>query len=166
MVIGSGGAGKSTLARELRSRLGLEVIHLDLHFWKPGWVETPREEWRRLVEDLVARPSWVMDGNYGSTMDLRFQAADTIIFLDISRWLCLWRAVARMVRYRGKSRPDLPEGCPERFDWPFPKWIWFFPMRERPVILDKIARVGDDRKVITLRSPLDVGGFLFRLPWA
>jgi adenylate kinase family enzyme len=123
LVIGSGGAGKSTLARALGDRLGLEVIYLDVYFWKPGWVETPADEWQGVVERLLARSSWVMDGNYGGTMAVRFEAADTIIFLDISRWVCLWRVLVRMLRYRGRTRPDLPEGCPEGFDWEFYKWV-------------------------------------------
>jgi adenylate kinase family enzyme len=162
LVIGSGGAGKSYLTRELGSRLGIEVIHLDVYFWKPGWVETPADEWQAIVEKLIAGPSWVMDGNYGGTMPVRFQAADAIIFLDISRWICLWRAITRMVRDRGRSRPDLPAGCPERFDWPFLKWIWFYPFRERPVVLKNLTAVQGRRRTVILRSGQEVRQFLER----
>jgi adenylate kinase family enzyme len=79
-IIGSCGAGKSTLARQMGTILGLEVIHLDSFFWKPGWVETPRVEWRSTVENLVKRETWIIDGNYGSTFDIRLEAADTIVF--------------------------------------------------------------------------------------
>jgi adenylate kinase family enzyme len=65
LVIGSGGAGKSTFSVALGKRLELPVIHLDAHFWRPGWVETPKPEWRERVAQLAARDAWVMDGNYG-----------------------------------------------------------------------------------------------------
>jgi adenylate kinase family enzyme len=146
LVIGSGGAGKSYLARELGSRLGLEVIHLDVHFWKPGWVETPANEWQAIVERLIARPSWVMDGNYGGTMAVRFQAVDTIIFLDISRWICLWRVFVRLVQDRGRKGSDLPEGCPESVDWEFTKWVWHYPSRERPTVLERLAAAGINKR--------------------
>ncbi len=66
-VVGSGGAGKSTLARELGQRTGIPVIHLDEHFWKPGWVATAAEEWRAVQNDLLAADCWIVDGNYGGT---------------------------------------------------------------------------------------------------
>lgn len=152
------------LARRLGEVLGLEVIHLDAHFWQPGWVETPRARWREVVTGLVARKAWVMDGSYAGTVDIRFSAADTIIFLDFSRWRCLWQAVARLIRYRGQNRPDLAPGCPERFDWPFLKWIWNYPEADRPIVVANIARYTGGRTVIVLKSPREVGAFLTRLP--
>lgn len=79
-VIGCGGAGKTTLSRELGEILKLPVYHLDSFFWNPGWVPTPPEEWRRIQEELVSRDEWIMDGDYGGTLDIRFGRADTIIF--------------------------------------------------------------------------------------
>ena len=68
LVIGSGGAGKSTFATRLGARLGLPVIHLDRVYWQPGWVETPKDEWLRKVEEMCAADAWVMDGNYSGTL--------------------------------------------------------------------------------------------------
>ena len=81
MVIGCSGAGKSTLAIRLGRRLGLPVVHLDQRFWKPGWVETPDDEWDERMRELVAEERWVIDGNYGRTQVMRMERADTIIFL-------------------------------------------------------------------------------------
>lgn len=67
LVIGCGGAGKSTLARQLGEATGLPVIHLDAHYWRPGWVETPKETWRAAVDELIAADAWIMDGNYSGT---------------------------------------------------------------------------------------------------
>lgn len=63
LVIGSPGSGKSTLATELAERTGLPLIHLDQEYWRAGWVEPPKAEWRQRVADLISRERWVMDGN-------------------------------------------------------------------------------------------------------
>ncbi|MGH9842177.1 MAG: hypothetical protein ACREEM_25785 [Blastocatellia bacterium] len=107
LVIGSGGAGKSTFAKCLGERLHIEVIHLDMLYWNPGWIETPKAEWLRAVEELVKRDAWIMDGNYSGTLDLRLKACDTVIFLDLPRLTCLWRVLKRVVQYRGRRRPDM-----------------------------------------------------------
>jgi len=95
-VIGSPGAGKSTLARQLGQVLGSEVFHLDAFYWKPGWVETPKEEWVEIQKKLVTKDSWIIDGNYGSTIEIRLQAAEVIIFLDLPRSVCLWRVSVKL----------------------------------------------------------------------
>ncbi len=160
VIVGNGGSGKSTLALELGEILGLEVIHLDVHFWHPGWVPTPRAQWREIVAGLVEGDAWVMDGSYAGTVDIRFPAADAIIFLDFPRWRCLWQALARLVRYRGQNRPDLAPGSPEEFDWPFLKWIWKYPRDDRPTVLTQIARHAEGRSVVVLRTPGEVRRWL------
>src|ERR1051325_11561095 len=114
LVIGSGGAGKSTFAARLGERTGLPVVHLDAHYWRAGWRETPREEWDARVDELLAADEWIIDGNYGGTLARRLAACDTVIFLDLPRTLCLWRVVKRRALFRGRSRPDMAEGWPER----------------------------------------------------
>ena len=104
LVIGSGGAGKSTLAREMARRTGLPLIHLDQHYWRPGWVPAPPDAWRTRVEELIQRPTWIMDGNYGSTLEPRLAAADTVVFLDTPRLVCIGRVLRRWWRHRGRAR--------------------------------------------------------------
>ncbi|MBT4500077.1 MAG: DNA topology modulation protein [Gemmatimonadetes bacterium] len=157
-IIGAGGAGKSTLARQLGEVLGIEVIHLDALFWKPGWVDTPRDEWAAIQRELVARDEWIIDGNYGGTMDIRLDAADTVLFLDASRWRCIYQVLKRRIQYHGKTRPDLDAGCPERIGWEFLQWIWTYPERKRPGILEKLTDIS--ASVITLRSRRQVRAFL------
>lgn len=94
-IIGSPGAGKSTLAWQLGEILGLPVFHLDRLFWKPGWIPSPKSLWIAMQSTLVTRDSWIIDGNYGSTLHIRVEAADTIIFLDFPRYICLGQAVKR-----------------------------------------------------------------------
>jgi adenylate kinase family enzyme len=110
VIIGSGGAGKSTLATQLGEMLNLEIIHLDKLYWQAGWVEPLKDEWKKTVEDLLKRDSWIMDGNFGGTIEMRLKACDTAIFLDFPRTVCLYRVIKRRLTYRNTSRPDMAEG--------------------------------------------------------
>lgn len=164
LVIGSGGAGKSTVAAQISDRLGLQIIHLDAFYWRPGWVETPKEEWEHVVGQLLQREAWVMDGNYGGTLDLRLAAADTVIFLDLPRLLCLWRVVKRWAQFHGGSRPDVARGCPERLTVEFVRWIWTYPQERRPRILDKLQAVEQEKQIVLLHSTAAVRRFVRNLP--
>jgi adenylate kinase family enzyme len=160
LVIGSGGAGKSTLARRLGERLALPVVHLDAMYWRGGWTTPSKDEWVREVARLIAADAWVIDGNYTGTLDLRIPAADTIIFLDFPRILCLWRVVERRFLFRGRSRPDMHPECPERLTWQFIDWIWNYPRRQRPRVLERLRAVAAEKRVIILESPSAVEEFV------
>lgn len=163
ILIGSGGAGKSTLSRQLSKKLKIDVYHLDALFWKPNWEAVPKYEQIKVQNDLVQKDEWIMDGNYGGTMDIRLNAADTIIFLDIHRTICVYRAFKRIWHYRNKTRPDMGEGCEERFDLDFFKWIWAYPKTQRPKILKKIQVLSVHKEIIILKSPKEVQRFIEKL---
>ena len=163
-IIGPGGAGKSTLARQIGEKLDLPVIHLDAHYWHEGWMETPKEAWEEVVREMAAGEAWVMDGNYGGTMDIRLAAADTLVFLDLPPWLCLVRVLRRQVRYRKQTRPDMAPGCPEKLDWKFLQWIWRYRRDRRPGILAKMQRYAEGRRLVHLQTPAQVRCFLANLP--
>ena len=163
LVIGSGGAGKSTFSRRLGRLLNIEVIHLDTLYWNPGWIETPKPEWRKIVEELVRQDSWIMDGNYSGTFDIRFDACDTVIFLDIARLICLWRVLKRAMLYRSGGRPDMAEGCQENLNLEFLRWIWNYPERSRPKVLKLLRENQQSKNVIWLRKQSDVESFLVNL---
>lgn len=106
VVTGLAGSGKSTFAVALATKTGLPLIHLDLHFWKPGWIEPSEDEWRTVQRRVLAGDAWIADGNYSATLALRLQSADTLIVLDLPWWLCAGRALLRGFRMPG----ELPEG--------------------------------------------------------
>jgi adenylate kinase family enzyme len=159
-IIGSGGAGKSTLARKLSEITGIPVYHLDAILWKPNWVMTPKDEQRDIQQKLIMKEHWIIDGNYGGTLDIRLDAADTIIFLDLPWYICMYRALKRMVQYRNRTRPDMREGCKERFDLTFLKWIYHFPKDKRPGILSKLDTLSDEKTIIILPSRKAVKQFM------
>jgi adenylate kinase family enzyme len=163
-IVGPGGAGKSTLARRLGERLGLPVVHLDAAYWRPGWVETQPDEWAETVRALASGERWITDGNYGGTMEIRFAAADTIVFLDFPRRVCLRRILRRQLQYRGRSRPDMTEGCPERLSLEFVRWIWEYPRTRRPGVLARMRTAGAHARHLILRSPGEVEAWVASLP--
>lgn len=160
LIIGSGGAGKSTLAPRLGEKLGIEVVHLDKLFWHPGWVPTAKEEWAEIVRRALEKDSWIMDGNFGGTLEMRIQACDTIIFLDMPRLVCIYRILKRWVMYNRGTRPDMAEGCEERFDWEFFMWVWNYPTRSKPEKELVMERYAKEKTIIRLRSNREIEDFL------
>jgi adenylate kinase family enzyme len=163
LVIGPGGAGKSTVAKRLGRILSLEVIHLDKFYWKPGWIEAPKEEWDVPIERLLAGESWIMDGNYSRTLERRLKSADTVVFLDFPRMICIWRVIKRVAAHFRMTRPDMAPDCPERFTPQFLLWIWNYQRRARPRVMKLLRENASTKVVIALRSQKEVERFLERL---
>jgi adenylate kinase family enzyme len=155
VIVGCGGSGKSTLARKMGALLGLGVINLDHHYWRPGWEATPDDEWDRELGKLLARDGWIMDGNYQRTMAMRFARADTIVFLDFPRRACLWGVISRRLRGQTQGIP----GCPDKVDGPFLRWIWTYP-RRRPAVYEHLERFSEGRRVEILRNRAEVDAFV------
>ena len=162
IVTGLAGSGKSTFALALAAKTGLPVIHLDLQFWKPGWVAPPETEWRERQWSVLGGDAWIADGNYHETLDLRLELADTVVFLDMPWWLCAGRAFLRGFRMPG----ELPEGCDYsawlrlRDEWRLAARIWLRrrsePEREREII----SQHGQHVALHVLRSKRAVEEFL------
>ena len=156
LVIGSPGAGKSTLAQRLAGRLDLPLIHLDREYFGPGWTIPEKEEWRERVSALAAGPRWVMDGNYASTFDLRVPRATVIVWLDVPRWRCALSVLWRVAKNYGRTRADLGPDCIERFDRSFMRWIWSYPTKMRPKTARMLERLRPDQRVFVLKSRSDI----------
>lgn len=163
LIIGCSGAGKSTLARKLHAVTRLPLIHLDQYYWKPGWVEPDWAEWRRMIRELVDRPAWIMDGNFGGTMDLRIGSADLVIYLDYPTWKCLWRVLKRVFRYHGQERPDMPKGCPEKWDLDFLHYVATFNLTRRKPLLAKLDAYRHDKEILIFNTDKQAAEFLEKL---
>lgn len=127
LIIGSPGSGKSKFSFRLSKKLNIPIIHLDKLFWKEGWVSRSKETFDKLLIEEMEKESWIIDGNYSRTLPMRLEKADTVILFDYSRFVCLWRVLKRVVTNYGKVRADMSEGCRERFDWEFIRYVWSFP---------------------------------------
>jgi adenylate kinase family enzyme len=165
LVLGPCGAGKSTLAKRIGGRLDLPVVHLDAINWNPGWVQIEDEKFRRRVAEEAARDAWVMDGNYGASMDVRLPRAQAVIWLDLPRYIYFPRAVWRSIRNYGRDRDDLGPGCPEKFDLSFfLDWVWTYPTRSRARHAQLMAGLPPGIRGVILTSPRKVRRFEDGLP--
>lgn len=134
-IIGSGGAGKTTLALALSQQLSIPVYHLDQYRWTSGWNPVDSAEIEHIHNTMCDKESWIIDGNYTKTMPYRFSKADVIIFLDIPRWKRLYRIFKRRITHHGIQRLDQPHGCQERLTWGFVSYIWHFNHKVKPEIM-------------------------------
>jgi len=135
------------------------VVHLDQLWWKPGWQNVSVEEFDEQLDAVLEREKWIIDGNFSRTMPLRLRYCDTIIYLDYSRWECLLGMTQRVLGSYGKLRPDMAEGCPERFDWEFVKYIWNF-NRDNRVRNSTWTAQAKHAKAIVLKNRKEARAFL------
>ncbi|ASW06549.1 AAA family ATPase [Rhizobium sp. 11515TR] len=164
LVIGCSGIGKSTLAQAIASLRGLTYVSMDRDiFWLPGWKSRPRPEAIALIEQAVAGPRWIIDGNSPGTLPLRLPRTDLVIWRRPPRYVALRGVISRWLRYRGRSRPEMAPGCPERLDWKFLRYIWTFEHDEAPQFQEMLERHGRNVPVVTLKSYRDGEDLLSRL---
>jgi adenylate kinase family enzyme len=158
-VLGCSGAGKTTLATEIAARTGLPHHSLDSYYWKPGWTPTAKDDWFLAHRRLIDEDAWVIDGNYFSTLVSRVAAADTIVFVDLARWRCLYRIAKRTLRWWGRTRPDMGEDCPESLDLAFLRYIWNFKAVHRPHILGLLDDLSGGQ-IVHIRNERERTAFL------
>lgn len=135
IIVGNNGSGKSFLSKELSVITGLPLVHLDVEFWRPNWEKPAKEEWIKKQMDLTSKKKWIIDGNHTDIMELRFKAADIVIFLDINRFVCLASVFFR----NGKKRSDTPPYLEEKLDKEFLhfcKELWSFSKTRKRTIMN------------------------------
>ncbi len=167
MVMGvSAGVGKSTFSKQLGEILNLNVHHLDTLYWKPGWVEASLEEFSQKQNEIVKEDEWIIEGNYSNTYDIRMKRADTIIYLELPLRVCLYRVITRFLKNLGKNRSDMGEGCTEKLDYPFLKFIITTYKSRKKKMRDRFQvflKNGKDKKVYELKSKKEIREFLHNL---
>ena len=123
-VIGYSGAGKSTLSKRLSKLYNCSLLYLDTVNFEAGWKERDREEAKAIVEDFLKNESWVIDGNYRDFyQERRLEEADKIVLMNFPRPICFTQALKRYFKMRNQTRESMTEGCNEKFDFEFVKWI-------------------------------------------
>src|SRR5262245_5614342 len=163
LVVGGPGAGKSTFACRLAAMLSLPVVHLDRYYWRPHWQMPNTQEWRATVAKLAAAPDWIMDGNYAGTFDLRMPRADTVIWLDFPRGICMRRVLMRSLKGYGRTRPDLAEDCPEKFDFVFLRYTWNFHAKNRPHVVEGLKTYGAGLRLFQLTNDREAEDLLSKI---
>ena len=160
MIIGCGGAGKSTLARQLGEKTGLPVVHLDKIWWEPGnWDHMEREEFDIRLAEEMSKDRWILDGNFNRTMEVRLEHCDTVIYLDLPRLVCLKSWIGRVIKNWGHHRPDMAPGCNEWFDPEMAGWIWNFNKKNRERYY-ALLNASEGKQIIILRNRRQVREFL------
>ena len=163
MIIGCGGAGKSTLARKLGEKTGLPVVHLDQIWWAPGnWQHIEREAFDAILAVEMEKPRWILDGNFNRTLEPRMERCDTVVYLDMPRLICLKNWIGRVIKNWGKARADMAPGCCEWFDPEMAKWIWRFNRDNRRRYLEMLSEL-DGKNVYILKNRQQVERFLENL---
>jgi adenylate kinase family enzyme len=166
LVIGMAGSGKSTFSLALSAETGLPVLHLDLHYWKPGWVKPSDSEWRETQRRLLAGEAWIADGNYYETLDVQLARAETVILLDTPWWTCAGRAFRRGLR---KPGGEMPEGCEDsvrrrlRDEWGIVGRVWRGRRTEPERARAMVSQHGSHAALHVLGSKQEAKAFLIGL---
>lgn len=160
IIVGNNGSGKSYLSKELSDITGLPLVHLDVEFWRPNWQMPSKEDWEKKIIELISEEKWIIDGNvnHGGTLELRNEATDLIIFLDINRFVCL----SGVFKRHGKKRSDLPQHLEEKWDkdfFRFLKGLWCFSKTRKRTIIDS-QKKHPDKPLFVIKSRREMNKWL------
>ncbi len=154
IVIGCPGAGKSTFSRKLRDKTNLPLFHLDMIFWKSDKTTVSREEFDERLETVLNQDQWILDGNYGRTLEMRLKECDTVFLFDLPPEICLLGARSRI----GTVREDMP-WVERELDEEFKEWILDFPNKELPHVYSLLKRY-PNKEMIVFHSHQEVDEYL------
>jgi adenylate kinase family enzyme len=164
LVMGSSGSGKSTFAMRLSEITGIPFVSLDALFWKPGWVKSDKAEFRERVTQAARQPRWIMDGNFQSHLvELRRDVSDTVIWFDLPRRTCMFGILKRIARSYGQVRPEMGEGCPEKIDFEFFRYVWTYRRVQRPKLLDYFQGLRADQELVCFTDRAQADDYLQRV---
>lgn len=155
IIIGCPGAGKSTVARKLSDKMHLPLYYLDMLWHKPDRTTVDRNIFDEKLKEIVLKEKWIIDGNYGRTLEMRIQWCEAIFLLDFPVEECLAGAKSRI----GKQRVDMP-WIETQFDEEFKQWIMDFPKNELPIIYELLDRYKGEKSIYVFHSRADIEDYL------
>ena len=154
IVIGCPGSGKSTVSRALHNKTGIPLYHLDMMYWNADKTTAEKSVFLERLSVVLEKDEWIIDGNYGSTMELRIAACDTVIFLDYPLDVCLDGIQER----RGNPRSDMPWIETEE-DAEFIEFIKNYNEQQKPKVLELLEKYSD-KNIIVFKSREEADVFL------
>lgn len=160
IVLGNSGSGKSTFTTILANKLHIDFLHLDPLVYKYSWDKPEYKEMEEKVEKLLLKDSWIIDGNFLYNAQSRFKECDSIVFLDLNRFVCINSVIKRHKKYKGKHRDSRSDDCDERLTLSYLKWVLKdFYKTSRKIIL-KYIKDNPDKHVVILKSRRQVNKYL------
>lgn len=154
IIIGCPGGGKSTFARELEEKTGLPLYYLDMLYWNSDKTTVTKDIFRERLRSIISEDKWIIDGNYGSTMEMRISECDTVFFLDYSADICLSGIKERM----GKTRPDMPWIETEE-DAEFIEFIKNYNTESRPKVIELLNKYSE-KNIIIFKTRYEADSYL------
>ena len=158
IIIGCPGSGKSTFSRALSKKVNIPVYYLDMMFWNADKTSVDRSVLIERLQEVFKKDKWIIDGNYGSTMEFRMQNCDTVVFLDYPIDVC----VDGIKQRQGKPREDMPWIATEEDDIEFIDFIKNYNLHSRPKVMALIERYSN-KKIIIFKSRAEADNFLTKL---
>ena len=144
IIIGCPGSGKSTFARNLKSIIGLPLYHLDMMFWNEDKTTVSKEVFLKRLQDVMSTSKWIIDGNYGSTMEMRIKECDTVFFLDYPTEVCIEGIKSR----KGVPRSDMPWVEKDNTDKEFIDFINNYNSESRPEVISLLEKYSSKNIII------------------
>ena len=154
-IVGSGGSGKTTLANTLSKKLNITPYYLDCISYEANWKEVEPAIFAKKHKQWIEKEKWIIEGTMIHFLDVRLQHADQCIFLDMPRWICVYRIFKRLILEYGKNREDMAADCKESFDWDFLKYVWNFEKHTKPQILKILKNSDCETLIFNKRSDLN-----------
>jgi len=158
IVIGCPGSGKSTLSRELHNKTALPLYHLDMMYWNEDKTTVEKPVFLKRLSTVLEKDEWIIDGNYASTMEMRMEKCDTVIFLDFPLDTCLKGIAER----RGKPRSDMPWTESEESDREFIEFVKNYNLQMRPQVIELVNKYSY-KNILIFNNRNDVNSFLCQL---